>query len=189
MATTEEMKTAILKAVKAGLSKAKIDVSGKGSAVKRLEEGGKPKEEKIVEMYQAVCARQPESQSITKPITPITQEEGTMETLLRENEELKARVANLEREVEALKKPITDSITKKPITESITKSITEKPKGCNILGFSLTFNAKDAKWYGVKRIGNKQVSIYIGKLEDAESKIRAYCEKKGIERESNHGRT
>lgn len=212
METIEEMKAAILKAVKEGMQKNRIDAKGKGTAANRLIAGKTVTDAKIREMYVAVSAwghitkpemvekkedkSDPETitaaiieKPVTISVTSITRKEDkTMETLVRENEDLKARVSNLEKVVDELKQTITSSVisitdTEKPITSPIT-AITEKHQGKNILGFSLAFNSKDSKWYAARRLDKKQYSLYIGKLENAESKIRAYCSKKGIEMKS-----
>lgn len=104
-----------------------------------------------------------------------------------ENKELVERIAALEsKSITAIEsQSITSihaidhsSITSIPAIESqsISESITK-----NVLGFSLAKSSKGF-WYAVKKFGKSQKSVYIGKNpQEAESKIRAYCEKNCIE--------
>jgi hypothetical protein len=109
-----------------------------------------------------------------KAITPITERNEIMETLLRENEELKARVLELEKKVESLTKSITSKGNKE-----------EKPmarESVKVIDWAVHCNEKDSKWYAGKRVDGKIRIVYIGRdLSKAETKIREYCQKHGIE--------
>ena len=106
------------------------------------------------------------------------------ERIMSEIEDLKSTVNELRAEIESLKATVSNLSSNKP-KKSIIKE--QKSVANIVMGFSIrientwTQGNRYEKYYAVKRIAGKLHRIYIGKdSSEAEEKIKAYCEKKGI---------
>jgi len=94
-------------------------------------------------------------------------------------------VANLQTTIKDLQNQIYNltQVISKFIDASKTNEIKEikpKPKGINVLGFSLCQDA-GGRYLGVRKIDGKMVSVYIGKdINLAEQKISRWLEKRKV---------
>jgi len=110
--------------------------------------------------------------------------EQCKERIMTEIEDLKSTVNELRAEIESLKATVSNLSSNKPKKPIIKE---QKNVANIVMGFSIrientwTQGNRYEKYYAVKRIDGKLHRIYIGKdSSDAEEKIKAYCEKKGI---------
>lgn len=127
------------------------------------------------------------TESINESITLEREPEKIMSeriaVLEKENQELRGIVEGLKNQVESITDKLNSITIQKESTEPITKSITlqstgiEKHESMNCLGFSISKD-REGRFYGVRRIGGKLKSVYIGRdLGKAQEKIEAYLAK------------
>lgn len=177
----EEKKRVILEAAKT-ISKRQIDVSGKGKAVQKLEQGKEVTSEKLEQMYKVVT-------EITQSEKGLKQETKTKKQTLGNSfslKQLEQRLAKLEDKLEQV---VGSLILRVEALENRRKVMLVEPKEkpSKVLGFSICLklvlaNGKNyQKWHAVKYVAGRQVWIYLGNSPDnAEEKIKEYCQRKGI---------
>lgn len=125
--------------------------------------------------------KEPENTESMKKIAALEKENKALQEIVKE---LSSKVDNLSQKIDSITKSIT--LQKEPQQESITlqnknanviDSVIDKKESLSCLGFSLSKD-KDGRYYGVKRVTGKLISVYIGRdLNLAQPKIRAYAEK------------
>lgn len=165
------------------IPKRQIDITGKGKAVLKLEQGKGVSKEKILEMYNRVLTQnltQNKDKSLTqKRGKPLTQNSITKKTN-------KDKIEKLEKELKFALMRI-EELEKRPSKDKDKKGTQAKERGQKILGFTLTqkkttSNKKSyVKWYATRYINGKQIWVYLGdSYEGAEERIKAYAKRQAI---------
>lgn len=208
--TTQEKILAILGAIDEGKTSAnKLEPTRRGATVVKLRAGKPVKDATVDKLYARLLevtgdvaevkaeieVEQPKEGILEKEVTRNIESEARevieQKSIPVENEETKAmlealaqRVTVLEAENREMRERLAaiERTSIAPVHEA-TKSITESipDDGIrNVLGFCLAQSSKGF-WYAVKRINGTQYSVYVGRNKrQAESKIRAWSERKGM---------
>lgn len=145
---------------------------GKGKTISKMKNGNNVQESTVDGIYNNLLSiRATKRQSITPSITPTGKDksmEERMATLERENQELRAKLADMERKIASIT-AINNTVHNSVNNVSITK------KSQSVMGFTVSSDAK-GRYSCVKRIDGKLNCVYVGRdLSLAESKIRTYC--------------
>ncbi len=186
----QTLKEAILKAA-TQFSKRKIDVVGKGKAVKKLQSGQEVTPSKLEEMYQNVLLLQgttPAKSELPKKVgKELPKEKGqkkeqpTIATLQETLEIFMARQAVLEKRMSSLEKECALVLgqNRQPVLEGKKEEANKPFFGFALVLKTITSNGKKyRKWHAVKVIGGKQKWIYIGKEKaKAQEKIAQWVER------------